>query len=148
MTGIQLTIQGEESAFRLGRRYIAKGAKGLGAEMHRAMREATTGLEAEVRRSAYRLPNRNGLADEVASSRISLAYSLGRTNAGVTVTARHRYHLAGLDAGRNVHPLFGNRGHWYSQWVRPGWFTEPVEGRADEVGEALRRAVKRYIAEL
>jgi hypothetical protein len=141
---LKIEVHGEEAAFQLARRLITKGRGDLAHDLHRAMREAMTGVDADIRRSAQRLPSRNGLADEVATSRITVTSYATGSRVGVEVSAKHRYHLAGLDGGRNVHPLFGNRRHWYDQAVRPGWFSDPVEGRTDQVAAAIRRVVKRF----
>jgi hypothetical protein len=145
---LRIEVKGEEQAFALAQRLLRKGRGDLADDLHRAMREAMAGVESEIRRSAYRLPNRNGLADEIATSRIDVTSHASGSDVGIVVSASHRYHLPGLDAGRNVHPLFGNRRHWYDQAVRPGWFSDPVEGRTDQVGTAIRRVVKRFMDSL
>jgi hypothetical protein len=147
---IRIRIYGEGEAARLGATLIAKGAgPGLKARLHGALERGTAGVETEIRASALRkLPSRNGLAREVASAHIAKFHSLGGGSVSVMIRATHRYSLEGLDAGLNVHPLFGDKKHWYPQTVRPGWFTEPVAGRADNVRNQIEKAVSDYLSSL
>jgi hypothetical protein len=46
---------------------------------------------------------------------------------GVTITAESPHNIGRLDGGIVVHPLFGNRMHWYTETVQPGWWTKPVQ---------------------
>lgn len=51
--------------------------------------------------------------------------------------------LRRLDAGLLTHPLYGDREHWYTQHVTPGFFTGPAESGGpharDKILEAMRR---------
>lgn len=55
--------------------------------------------------------------------------------------------LQSLDRGRLRHPLFGNRGHWYDQPVRRGWWTLSLYKASNtrvnkEIVNAVERALK------
>lgn len=57
--------------------------------------------------------------------------------------------LASLDKGRLRHPLYGNRGHWYVQAVKPGFWTDAMEGEAtDTVRAAAIQAIDDVVAKL
>ena len=56
--------------------------------------------------------------------------------------------LNSLDGGRLRHPLFGNRAHWYSQAVKPGWFTDPMRRNNDAARRELLRAVDEITRQL
>lgn len=46
--------------------------------------------------------------------------------------------LKRIDAGNLRHPVYGNRGAWVSQRVRPGFWSKTLEDKApDKVREAL-----------
>lgn len=146
---VRINIHGEEQAARIARRLLRKASGGeLARELHTGMRMALAGVEGDIRASARRLPARNGLAAAVASSRIRVTYAANSSAVRATISANHEYNLAGLDKGTNIHPLFGNRRHWYRQAVRPGWFTDPVEARTDDVRRAIQRAVKSFTSSL
>ena len=56
--------------------------------------------------------------------------------------------LQRLDDGRLRHPLFGDRGHWYSQPVKPGWWSDSLRKAADqkvhrEILSALDRVARK-----
>ncbi len=145
---IRVEIHGEESAVRTARRLIRAGDGSLAQQIHYNMRGALAGVEGSIRASAQRLPSRNGLADDVARSNIRVTYAANASAVRALITARHRYYLTGLNAGTNIHPLFGNRRHWYRQAVRPGWFTDPVRDREDDVRAAIVKAVKSVTSSL
>lgn len=145
---VRVEIHGEESAVRTGRRLIRAGDGNLARQIHWNMRAALAGVEGDIRASAQRLPSRNGLADEVATSRIRVTTAANGNTIRALITARHRYYLTGLNEGTNIHPLFGNRRHWYRQAVRPGWFTDPVRSREDNVRAGIVKAVKSVTSSL
>jgi hypothetical protein len=146
---VRIEIHGEEQADRIARRLLRKaGSNQLARDLHTAMRFALAGTEAEIRASARRLPSRNGLAADVATSRIRVTTAANGNKVRALITARHEYNLAGLDRGTNVHPLFGNRRHWYRQAVRPRWFTDPAKDKAADVRNAIQKAVKAFAATL
>lgn len=147
---VHVTIYGEGEAARLGTHLIRAGDGELKERLYEAIRRANLGLESEVRRSALtHLPKRNGLAAEVGRARIAVRRLFGAANGvGISITASHKYDLAGLDQGGNVHPLFGNRRHWYFQHVRSGWFSDVVDGQYAPTASAIERAVKQYAQQL
>lgn len=146
---VDVTIYGDSEAAALGAAFIRAGDGGLKDELYDAIRKANAGIEGEIRRSALsHLPRRNGLAEAVAQARISVHKAYGELGVGIKVTADHEYDLKGLDHGGNVHPLFGNRRHWYFQHVRAGWFSDAVDGQYLPTRNALERAVKAYVSRL
>jgi hypothetical protein len=60
---------------------------------------------------------------------------VSRTKGGV------RRSVKKLEAGQLAHPLFGDREHWSTQDIRPGFFTEPMEGEADAVRDEMLEAI-------
>lgn len=150
MAFVKVHIYGDSEAMRLGVAFIKAGDGGLKHKLYDAIREANRGLEGEIRRSALsHLPRRGGLAEAVASARITSRRSFGAANGvGITYTAHHEYDLKGLDEGGDVHPLFGNKAHWYFQHVRAGWFSDAVDGQYLPTRIALERAVKAYVSSL
>lgn len=147
---VEVTIYGSGEAARLGASFIRAGDGDLKDKLYEAIRSANVGIEGEIRRSAMtHLPVRNGLAAAVAASRISVdrAYGVGE-GVGIRVAANHEYDLQGLDSGGNVHPLFGNKRHWYFQHVRAGWFSDAVDGAYTPTRIALERAVKAYASRI
>jgi hypothetical protein len=64
--------------------------------------------------------------------------------AKVTVAAVSGMDLPRIDKGRVRHPTFGNREHWETQSVPPGFFTRTVLARAAGFRSAAERAVQRF----
>lgn len=121
---VEVTILGAGEAERLGTRIVDHSDGRLGDQVADAIYDAHRGISAAVRAGAItHLPKRNGLAEEVARCHINISHLPD----GVRVVADHKYNLQGLDRGLNVHPLFGNKRHWYGQHVRAGWFTDTLE---------------------
>lgn len=150
MPSVQVTIYGASQAAELGTKLIRAGDGALKDRLYEAIRKANLGLEGEIRRSALtHLPRRGGLAEAVAASRISVRRSFGLGNGvGITIRASHQYDLSGLDHGLDVHPLFGNKAHWYAQHVRSGWFSDATDGQREPTRAAIERAVKAYVRSL
>ena len=49
--------------------------------------------------------------------------------------------LEALDRGELRHPLYGNRKYWFSQSVRPGFWSRPIEDRAPQIRDAVAKEV-------
>lgn len=152
---IDVKVNGAEELARLARDLKAAGDKDLRKELFRSIqRSAGPAKEAARRSASENLPNENGLADEVAASRFSVRTRTGRDpSVRITGTGRanekgKEHDLNALDRGRIRHPLYGNRGHWYTQQVKPGWFSGAMEGQAPAVREELLKAIDEIKAKL
>lgn len=53
-----------------------------------------------------------------------------------------------LDRGRLRHPLFGNRGFWFSQTIEPGFWSQTLTNRQDEVRAKLEEAMQAIVDDL
>lgn len=127
--------------------FITTGERLQHVDVRRALDDAINHgaqpLPERLRASALAtLPKRGGLAEAVARSQIRVSGTTG-ADAGARVTVDSRYNVAGLDAGRVVHPLFGDRRHWYSERVNPRWFTTPVEAAEPGIEREVRDAMER-----
>ena len=112
-----------------------------------AITKAAEPLPERLRASALStLPKRGGLAAAVAGSQMRVSAQSG-AEAGARVTVDSRYNVAGMDAGRVVHPLFGDRRHWYTQQITPHWFTTPVEVAQPGIEAALNDSMERVAQE-
>lgn len=101
---------------------------------------------ADIRANALgSLPAGGGFAAIVAKTPIGVRTRLSPTTAGVTIRVTGKGDREGLDRrGRLRKPLFGNRSLWYTQNVRPGWFSEPVEENAPE----FRRGIEQVLTDI
>lgn len=112
-----------------------------------AITKAAQPLPERLRASALStLPKRGGLAATVAGSRIQVSGASG-AEAGARVTVDSRYNVAGMDEGRVVHPLFGDRRHWYTQQITPRWFTTPIEAAQPGIEAAVNDSMERVAQE-
>lgn len=142
---IRVQILGEGEAVALARRLARAGDRRFRDHLQDHVNDSNRGIQGLVRASALsHLPKRNGLAGEIArGARITVNEFKGATP-GFSVRASHKYDLDGLDKGGNVHPLFGNKRHWYFQRVRSGWFSDAMEDQADRTHAAIERAVATF----
>jgi hypothetical protein len=148
MPSIQVEILGAEEAFDLAEEFDKAGSGKLRRELARALAAAHADTHEVLRASAIELlPKRNGLAAAIAGSHIDVDINSGG-DPSVTVTASHQYDLKGLDNGLNIHPLFGNKRHWYLQRVPRGWFTAPMKRKTHTTEEYVRAAVARFTASI
>lgn len=99
--------------------------KALKRKLSKAIRDGAREIPVEQRAAVgVAMPHSGGLgaALEAAGYTIRTSY-VG--NAGVTITDSWRGHdMKAVDEGSIRHPLFGNRGHWYSQRVPPRVLTK------------------------
>ena len=133
-------VVGANQLDALAKRLKAAGesGKGLRKELLKQLRATMKPLVKDVKDSANTLPHRGGLARQTAKRVSARTRATGR-QAGIQVVAKSTGWR--LDSGRLRHPLFGNRGAWFQQDVRPGWFTHPLEAGAPKVREALVQAI-------
>jgi hypothetical protein len=119
---------------------MAKSIKAdVGASARPALRAASL---------AY-LPKRNGLAEFVAKSRVTVKVKRGAGSAGVSIDMTRKKKTKGklsdlpkIDAGKLRHPVYGNRTAWTLQKVKPGFVSVGMtEAIADDAVAAILKAV-------
>lgn len=114
----------------------------------RNIRAAVAPVIPAVRESARSsLPRSGGLNERVAATKIAVGISTSRRSAGVRLkmgqgTGRGRRHMNEINAGSVRHPLYGNREHWYTTPVEPGFFDRPVKAAQPAVAEACMAALR------
>lgn len=166
-------VRGDEQLERLYRRIRDVGDNELRKELLRGIRVAVKPLPAAIKGAARSdLPSRGGLAGQMGrasiSSRTRTASSkhgeagvrlIGQKERESSKTARKgkkgnarppsRYiDIASLDRGRLRHPLFGNRSHWYEQQIKPGFWTQTINRRADDVERDVVQAMDNIAAKI
>jgi hypothetical protein len=145
-----LRITGAEKFARVARELKAAGDKEMRRELAQGLGRATKPLKAAAKESARTtLPKRGGLAARVASSSFRTRTKTG-SSPSIQITARESKSadLAGLDAGVNRHPVWGNRARWATQRVTPGWFTRPMVEGGGDVRTSILAAVDAVLAKL
>lgn len=139
-------VRGSEQFRDLGRRLKEAGDEGgvLRRELLRSCEDATSLLREELVASALNtLPHRGGLAAVVAGSKISTQRRLTGSRAGVRVVTENEHHINTMDKGTVRHPLFGNRSKWFTEAVRPGWWSRPIDERGPRAKEKIEEAMQR-----
>jgi hypothetical protein len=148
---ITVQMNGQRELAQLAKRLKAAGDKGIRRELTKAFNEATEPAKDEVRASALDvLPRAGGLAERVASARVSTRTRLTGSSPSVKLTQRIKgYDLKVIDKGWVRHPVHGHRGSWVNQQVPEGYWRKPMRLTAArterEVILAMRR-VSRMIA--
>lgn len=155
-------IEGARELEALAARIKAVGDNDLRKELLRGIRAAVKPLPVAIKAAARSdLPQSGGLAAQIGRSSI---VSRTRTSAsrksepgvrligqkerdaskaarkGKTGNAKppSRFmDFASIDRGWIRHPLFGNRERWFSQQIKPGFWTETINARADDVQRDL-----------
>jgi hypothetical protein len=132
----------------LARNLSLVGFTDLRRELDKAVGDAAKPIADEIGNAGHL---RDDLPDpyaDVLSSdlRVSITKRTTGEGAGVSVVAQSRTRarkLRRLDAGALTHPLYGNRRHWFTQAVTPGFFTGPAERAAPAVREQILQAMRR-----
>lgn len=129
-----LRITGTDDLARVARALKDAGDKDLRRELLRGINRALKPAKQAVKDAARsQLPQRGGLAAEVAASRISSSTRTSGRSPGVRVTGKKSGRdLRSIDRGRLRHPTFG-RAPWVNQAVKPGFFSETLTEQAPRV---------------
>lgn len=145
-----IRVEGIEGMAQLARDLKAAGEKDLTKELRKSLQRTIRPLKAAAREGALEaLPASGGLAAEVAASGFTGRVSLLGKNPRVLIEGKgrqnkhgQRHDLRAMDRGRLRHPLYGRRGRWYTQLVRPGWFSLTLESKSEIVYAELLRAAQ------
>lgn len=150
----------------LAKRLKAAGETGLSRELNKGINSAVKPLKKDLVASARStLPRRGGLAERIAKSR----YSTLKRPDGIVIKVKNQYHLDLMDdPGRLRHPTFRKKSvvrralglrqksklgkrkkwKWVNQKVRPGWWTEPVNKRTEQVTKDMRKAIDTVVRQI
>jgi hypothetical protein len=142
-------VRGVEQLAALARQLKAAGDKGLKRELSKGIAAATKPLKVAVKQSALEtLPKKGGLNVRVAAQ---ISPRTRRSANGVRITATGKQgarNLADLDRGIVRHPVFGHRGRWSVEKVRPGFWTRPLEDLAPGARQELLDAMQRVAGQI
>ena len=133
----------------LSRRLKDAGETGLRRSLYTAIGDAAKPLAQKIGSDDHLrsyMPNRYaGVLSDDMSVKIS---RLTGKNPGVSIRAKGRVrdrHVARLNAGILMHPLFGDRERWFAQTLgkgmRPGFFDDPAKESAPDVRKAILAAM-------
>ena len=76
----------------------------------------------------------------MAGSKFSTRTRAQGANVGVRLMATNRHDIEALDKGVLRHPVYGRK-KWVTQSVAQRWFSEPIEHRAPELRDGVRRVI-------
>jgi hypothetical protein len=113
-------------------------------ELNKGLREGAKDMPDAARAAARsELPHAGGLAERIASAPMSISVGQGKVKIRVRgIDARN------ADRGRLRHPVYGNRGAWVTQVIKPGWFTDRMRREAPKVRPELVKAMDRIAAKI
>jgi hypothetical protein len=149
--GLQVRVEGGAQLAAVRRRLAAVGEKGLARQMAKSLRAAAAPLRPAIRAEAV-VAMPSGYGPTLSRSlRFRQSTRAGGSVAEVAVRVygdgrKERRHVPALNRGRLRHPLFGRRGWWYEQRVRPGFVDRPADRLAPDAARQMR-AVIDYVAE-
>jgi hypothetical protein len=144
MAEIDIRVTGADKLREVAKRMKAAGDKEMRKEFLRALRVAGKPLTEAAKAGALRdLPHGGGLATEVAASGFSIRTRSAGNSPGIRVVAKGKKvrALSSLDRGRLRHPVWGNANVWVTQAVKPGWFTDAMAARAEQVQAEMLAAM-------
>jgi hypothetical protein len=137
-----MSRDGAEQLAALAKRLREAGENELRKELLRALREINKPIIADIRANARRtLPQRGGLAEVVAKSKIATRTRASGPRAGIQIRGTGKVRISAINKGKVRHPVFGNKKNWAEQKVKPGWFDEPIEANLPKVRESLVEAM-------
>lgn len=131
-----LRITGTDDLARVARALKDAGDKDLRRELLRGINRALKPAKQAVKDAARaELPQRGGLAAEVAASKIGSSTRTSGRNPGVRITGKKSGRdLRSIDRGR-IRTPWGRKGPnaWKDQAVKPGFFSETLAEQAPRV---------------
>ena len=138
-------LLGADQFLALSKALKHAGRTELRKELNTGMRRAAKPLIPKTRAEALkRLPQRGGLAKQVAKEPQRVQVRTGARTAGVRIVVGKKSGGArGANRGVVRHPVFGNRERWVDQKVPAGWFDEPLQDSAPAVRPELEKAIQR-----
>lgn len=141
----EISIRGAEDLERLAKQLKEAGRNDLRKELLAGIRASVKPIISDIRdRIRERLPSSGGLADRVATATISARTRLTGKSAGVSLIGkRGKSMLSRLNEGILKHPLYGNRSHWHTQAVEPGWFDKAIIEDLDLLQKNIIDAMER-----
>ena len=131
---MQVEIRGAHQLGALSKalRSAGDGGKGLRRDLYRGIQRSTKEPKAAATRTAAsELPQRGGLAAEVARAKVSTRTRGGGRNVGVRIEAKGKY-LRSTDRG-----LIRK-----TQRVPAGWFTQTMQESAPGVRREIQQAMQ------
>lgn len=143
---MDLRVTGAQDVEAFSRRMKEAGNKGLRRELSKALGHEMKPITANVVRSLDEyLPD--AYAGTLSGSLKLRAATTAGKNPGVKIVARAKgrksvRRVGALERGSLRHLTWGRR-PWHAQSVKPGFFTEPIQDRADELRRALLAAMDR-----
>jgi hypothetical protein len=141
---VDIKVTGAEEFGVLARR-LKEAPQELRKELYAGINRSVKPLRQDVKIAAgVALPHRHGYAGLIASELKVTARrrAAGRNPAVYLVGKAGKRDVSSLNRGRLRHPLYGNRRHWYSQRIRPGFWTVTLEADAPRVRTELVEAIK------
>jgi hypothetical protein len=140
----EMHIEGVAQLAALSKRLRDTGEKDLKRELNRSLRDASKKpIRLAKANAAERLPRKGGLAEKVATSRITQKNRLSAKNPTLAIQAANDVNLWRLDRGRIRHPVFGNRDKWVTQNITSGWWSDAMNEAAPEARRELAKALDR-----
>lgn len=147
---VEVHIYGWKGALRLSEQIEHAGDGEILDRTWRAIERVNFDVGAMLRASAVAtLPKRGGLGPAIAAG---MSVNVRHVKFGdwlhVEVEASHQYDLEGLDNGLIIHPLFGNRRHWYVERCTRHWFTRVADEKALAVKDAVSRELDDFAGQV
>ncbi len=130
---VEFDVEGADKLREIARALRQLADKELNKDFYKRLNKLVKPLKKSVMDDLKSfLPNR--YAEELSRDlKVTTQRRTSRTRPGITMVAKARSRsrggvrdIASLNRGRLRHPLFGNRGWWYDQPVKPGFFDEPI----------------------
>lgn len=117
----------------------------LRAKVRKVLMAETKTARSAIKKGAREgLPGRGGLNKWAAVTPVVSSSFDGPTARVSIVMKKSGHDLAALDAGEVRHPLYGNRGTWIKQSIRPGFFTDAIARESDDMARRVADALLKF----
>lgn len=138
-----IEVQGINQLGILADRLKAVAARGVEQEISKGAGNALKTLPRTLAASALAtLPRSGGLAGDVAQDILQNARRTSR-RWGARVTVSSDYAIGRMDQGSLLHPLYGDKSHWFAQRVNPGFAKRPMQAIRPQAQREMSAALDR-----
>jgi hypothetical protein len=148
-------MSGADDYAALARRLKDAGETGLARALRKALNDAAAPIAREIRDPEHLksyMPDRYA-ATLAADMKLSTLGTGSTRSPGVRIQAAGREKkrkVAKVNAGVLTHPLYGNRGHWFTQegGMKRGFFDDPCQKSGPQVRDKILAAMHETAAKI
>lgn len=144
-----IEVKGAEDFRALARRLKEAGDKDLRKELYAGINRAVKPIRDDVKANVGNYMPAKYVGKLSGDLRLTTSKRTSASNPGVAIRAKAKKRRVDLiNAGKLSHPLYGNRKHWYTTTIKPGFFTSEAQKGARKAQDEIRKSMDAVAAKV